>query len=311
MEKKLPAYFVIKRDSDNPLWGKYIKWLKELTGDKNLTENEIYGINWAGDAISYIYYGYDGTGSFGGTHCWSSLKEFENNPTLLTLEEWDEIVNPKTLKVGDVVNLHGLEYEVKKGIDDTYYMYIMDAMNSLIFKKLRINNIPEFTKNILGYYKDGYFPNCNSLEDLTKLVNALKNYKPEQKQDNNMEKITIPEDLFIEGQKAMSKDQLAWFKQNVDPWTRQTTKWFITEYYKKEACSSWKEKIEKAFPFVKENDKSVEVKLDSISTKEGKVILANRFSGEFGSKAICLHDDYNWEIKRDSDNFLCLVPTKK
>ena len=303
MEKKLPAYFVIKRDSDNPLWGKYIKWL-----------NKIYGINWVGDAISYIYYGYDGTGPFGGTNCWSSLEEFENNPTLLTLEEWDEIVNPKTLKVGDVINLHGINHKVTE-----HHYYFLSLMrkeigvsfdNSYIFRSLNLNRA-EFSKNILGYDKGGDFPYCKSLEDLTKLVNALKNYKPEKQNTNNMEKITIPEDLFIEGQKAMSKDQLAWFKQNVDPWTRQTTKWFITEYYNREACSGWKEKIEKAFPFVKEDDKSVFIRRGHFSTKDNVIVICDRSSGEFKEKAFTLNSNYNWEIKTDSDGTLCLIPTKK
>ena len=303
MEKKLPAYFVIKRDSDNPLWGKYIKWL-----------NKIYGINWVGDAISYIYYGYDGTGPFGGTNCWSSLEEFENNPTLLTLEEWDEIVNPKTLKVGDKVDIHGLEYSVIRCGNNSYFMSYKYGVNSKIFTNLLLNKLI-FTKNVLGYFNDGKsndnFPYCKSLEDLTKLVNALKNYKPEKQNTNNMEKITIPEDLFIEGQKAMSKDQLAWFKQNVDPWTRQTTKWFITEYYNREACSGWKEKIEKAFPFVKEDDKSVFIRRGHFSTKDNVIVICDRSSGEFKEKAFTLNSNYNWEIKTDSDGTLCLIPTKK
>ena len=300
MEKKLPKYFVIKKDETNPLWKKYITWL-----------NKTYNTYWGS---LFEYYGFDGSKCCGGTNAVDNIKYFENNPTLLTLEQWDEIVNPKTLKAGDVINLHGINHKVTE-----HHYYFLSLMrkeigvsfdNSYIFRSLNLNRA-EFSKNILGYDKGGDFPYCKSLEDLTKLVNALKNYKPEEKQNNDMEKITIPEDLFIEGQKAMSKDQLAWFKQNVDPWTRQTTKWFITEYYNREACSGWKERIEKAFPFVKEDNKAVYFGNVKVFTEDSSLIVADRLSGEFKSKALALSDNYNWEIKRDSQGILCLIPTKK
>ena len=302
MEKKLPKYFVIKKDSDNPLWKEYIKWL-----------NRTYNEGWSGAA--YNYYGFVASVfRTSGTDAQYEVGNFQNNPTLISLQEWDEIVNPKTLKAGDVINLHGINHKVTE-----HHYYFLSLMrkeigvsfdNSYIFRSLNLNRA-EFSKNILGYDKGGDFPYCKSLEDLTKLVNALKNYKAEEKQNNDMEKITIPEDLFIEGQKAMSKDQLAWFKQNVDPWTRQTTKWFITEYYNREACSGWKEKIEKAFPFVKEDDKAVYFGNIKVFTGDSSLIVADRLSGEFKGKALALSDNYNWEIKRDSDGTLCLIPTKK
>ena len=78
--KELPKYFVIKRDADNPLWKKYIDWLY----------NE-YKQRWAGN--NWHYYGYDGSSVYRGTDCFNELSEFQNNPTLITLEEWNECVN--------------------------------------------------------------------------------------------------------------------------------------------------------------------------------------------------------------------------
>lgn len=71
----LPQYYVIKRDTSNPLWEKYIEWINK----KN--KSKWYGKN-------FDYYGFDGTWS-----CWSKIKYFENNPQLITLEYWNECVN--------------------------------------------------------------------------------------------------------------------------------------------------------------------------------------------------------------------------
>lgn len=73
--KKLPQYFVILADKDNPLWLKYINWLNE-TYDQNLTGR------------SWNYYGYDGCIEY-----WDRIEDFENNPKLISLEEWNECVN--------------------------------------------------------------------------------------------------------------------------------------------------------------------------------------------------------------------------
>lgn len=82
--KTLPKYFVIKCDQKNPLWGKYIEWL-----------NKTYGAQWEGN--SECFYGYDGNKSDSGTTYWSNVHSFSNSPTVLTLEEWNEIVNGKDM----------------------------------------------------------------------------------------------------------------------------------------------------------------------------------------------------------------------
>ena len=99
-ENQLPKYFVVKRDDANPLWRKYIDWL-----------NKTYLVDWPGFSLNY--YGYDGSIIHKGTNAHDNIERFENSPTLLTLDEWDAIVNPKELKVGDKVELHGLTHEVR------------------------------------------------------------------------------------------------------------------------------------------------------------------------------------------------------
>jgi len=77
---ELPKYFVIKRDLSNPLWQKYIDWL-----------NETYGSRWKGK--QFLYYGNDGNIFYNGTAFYNKISSFENNPELLTLEEWYSFLN--------------------------------------------------------------------------------------------------------------------------------------------------------------------------------------------------------------------------
>lgn len=82
MEKleKLPESFAIKRDADNPLWQKYIDWL-----------NKTYDNRFAG--VNDIYYGFNGIEGVGV----NNLEYCAKYPTILTLEQWDAIVNPFVL----------------------------------------------------------------------------------------------------------------------------------------------------------------------------------------------------------------------
>ena len=82
----LPKYFVIKK-CDNPLWSKYINWL-----------NKTYDEKCAGNLL--WYYGFDGMMNY-----YSDLYYFRNEPTLLTLEQWDECVNKLTLQDEFIVDM--------------------------------------------------------------------------------------------------------------------------------------------------------------------------------------------------------------
>lgn len=56
---------------------------------------------------------------------------------------------------------------------------IVALAGNKVFDDLGINNKSEFQKSVLGYATNGEFPVCNTLEDLTKFVEAIKNYKKE------------------------------------------------------------------------------------------------------------------------------------
>lgn len=77
---ELPKYFAILHYGNNPLWDNYIVWL-----------NKKYNRDFRGDSINK-YYGYDGQ-----DRC-TNISNFDNNPTILTLEQWNNIVNGNQIK---------------------------------------------------------------------------------------------------------------------------------------------------------------------------------------------------------------------
>lgn len=82
--KKLPESFGIMRDAENPLWDKYIAWLKKE-------------YNACIDGDMDIYYGVGI--SFCGFHI------SETCDTILTLEQWDSIVNGWQPKNGEEIEV--------------------------------------------------------------------------------------------------------------------------------------------------------------------------------------------------------------
>ena len=79
MKNNLPTYWIVKRDLTNPNWRKVIEYLNE-------TYNQDWGWtnNW--------YYWYDWNKSNNWTNYFYDITYFENNPTLLTIEQFMEAI---------------------------------------------------------------------------------------------------------------------------------------------------------------------------------------------------------------------------
>jgi hypothetical protein len=77
------------------------------------------------------------------------------------------------------------------------------------------------------------------------------------------------------------------------------------------ACT--KEQLPIVSKYLKQNDGSVDIMKFKceIYDKDGRAVIEKRFDGEYGHKSLLLDDAYNWEIKKDSKGYLCLIPTKK
>ena len=59
-------------------------------------------------------------------------------------------------------------------------------------------------------------------------------------------------------------------------------------------------------------DKSVKIpRFNSIRDENDVELIARRHYEEFEGKAFYLGSEFNWELKKDSRDVLCLVPTKK
>lgn len=73
--KTLPKYFIIKRDETNPLWQTYINWL-----------NKTYDYTYVWKTWDYYWFDWN-------PNRFDNKSSFRNNPTLITLEQWNEAVN--------------------------------------------------------------------------------------------------------------------------------------------------------------------------------------------------------------------------
>ena len=83
--KKLPEYFAIKRNAEDPRWDEYIKYL-----------NKRFGVSLGGTSQSYPYYGYGGSDDYMSMYH-TIPSGFSKHVTVLTLDEFFDIIEPKTL----------------------------------------------------------------------------------------------------------------------------------------------------------------------------------------------------------------------
>lgn len=84
---KLPKYWVVENN-------KQVGFIKVLNYLNEIYENHYWSRG------NFNYYGYDGNKNHGGTNAWDSIDGFENNPTLLTLEQFNNLTkeNNKNMK---------------------------------------------------------------------------------------------------------------------------------------------------------------------------------------------------------------------
>ena len=109
MENKLPKYWVVKQETDNPNWEKVIDYI-----------NNTYNMSWLG-ALTNYYYGYTGHSKHNGTDSGICLSLFKNNPTVLTIEAFMELTNQKsetivTIKREQLQEIHDIACDTWKQI---------------------------------------------------------------------------------------------------------------------------------------------------------------------------------------------------
>lgn len=90
MKNKKPKYWVVRNDGS--------KLFKDTVVNK-MNAISISGRQWKGKTLK-SYYGYDGNTlpNKNGTNVSTSLGDFENNPTLLTLDEFIELLTEQVFE---------------------------------------------------------------------------------------------------------------------------------------------------------------------------------------------------------------------
>jgi hypothetical protein len=201
------------------LWDKYINWL-----------NEKYKSGLDGDEVEFPYYGLDKRGDL---DIHSSSLAFD---TILSLEEWDEIVNSKQINEK-----------------------VMEKTHSITRSQLEeIHNVAcrAWKETIVKYANRSAFKDTIELTDNE--VNAMF------AASNNIQ-IPVLESIFGKQSKDIDLstgkvDGKTLFDNNGRP-------------------------------------------------NDGLICLRN--CGDYKNKAFLLNDDYNWELVKDNDGYLCLIPTRK
>ncbi len=123
----------------------------------------------------------------------------------------------ETLKVGDKLVLHNVDYEVTKAIGESLWFLNNNKGCDRVFNLLDIKRF-ELQQEILGYYTRGGFPYCKSLEDLTKFVEAIKNYKKQteinSKPTNMIKQFRLKEQKYtkaVQGLLELTDNQMMYF----------------------------------------------------------------------------------------------------
>ena len=107
------------------------------------------------------------------------------------------------MKIGSKIKLGKHTFTVKKDSFDGYYLFIEGDSNDIIFTELDLN-ARTFARKVLGYNSTGIFPECKTLADLEKLINALQ----EELNPSTMKKHNFPKNTRVICKTKLNKDQL-------------------------------------------------------------------------------------------------------
>jgi hypothetical protein len=303
--KKLPEYFAIKRKKKDPRWKQYIAYL-----------NGRFGVSLDGTSQTYPWYGYGGSADYMSMYE-SNPANFSNPVTVLTLDEFFDIIEPKTLPTHWVIrptnetesaavltwfNANG-ERKYEPGCEQDYYWHFpaYEPTNHCLMSRIHNDNYTQIT--------------------FAEFQEHVLKEKPNKSQP--MTNITV--------KKTVKKSEL--------------------EQIHNVACSTWKSKIaeltlrnpfgelieltqtevDEMFAAATESQRrtlvgvfgeptnAVDLSNDEVdglgmyrrNGHEDNALIAVRSRGEYRDKAFYLNSKFNWEIAKDREGLICLVPTRK
>jgi hypothetical protein len=215
--KTLPKSFACK-NTNQKLWDKYIKWL-----------NEKYKMGLDGDNVEFPYYGLDKRGDL---DIYSSSLAFD---TILSLEEWDEIVNGKQINE--------------------------EVMETIEITRTQLKEIYDVACNA---WKGTLAEHAgkNPFSDMVKFT--------QKEVDTMFKAATLDQTPVLEGIFGKQTAEIDLSIGEVDG------------------------------KILFDNNRNL-----------NKALICVRAGGEFRNIAFILNDDYNWDLVKDDDGYLCLVPTRK
>jgi len=183
-----------------PLTGKYLKYDESITFDIfSKIWSKLYEFGWSsiGGTLESEYKVFKGShnilkgandeSKYFNTWCLGIDSDQKETTVNEILSFGEKISKTDILKLGDKVNLYGTKYIVDIAVGE-YYLQSPTNNNSACFTKAKISTSKtDFQEEVLGYRGDGDFPMCKTLEDLTKFVDAIRDYKAEVKEDKSIE----------------------------------------------------------------------------------------------------------------------------
>ena len=281
---ELPESFCVKNyeDIDKDKWEKYIWWL-----------NKTYNVKCRGHLFSY--YGIVDNKSvilnnqFGTEiHIDDIIKhiDFYSEPMVLeSEEEFDMSTNEGRLAYAKKHYPIGTEYKP------------LTSRGTYFCKPLNIEFEPRFS-NVYGDIKgngDGLIYSNGKWAEIVKEEEKMETQK-----------------LSRKGLKEIHSVACTTWKTNLENYSKRNTLEDYIELTNIEVDhmfnSCTKEQLPIVSKYLKQNDGTFDLREIRITEND---FIEVRDNFEYKNKSFYLNDDFNWEIKKDSNDILCLIPTKK
>jgi hypothetical protein len=300
--KKLPEYFAIKRKAKDPRWKQYIAYL-----------NKRFGVSLDGVSQTYPYYGYGGSTHY--TDMYEAKpSHFINTITVLTLDEFFDIIEPKTLPTHWVIrptnemesaavltwfNANG-ERKYGPGREQDYYWHFpaYEPTNHCLMSRIHKDNYTEIT---FAEFQEHVLK-----ETHIKTQPMTKTYQVKKAELEQIHGVACGE-----------------WKTRIAELTLRNPFGDCIELTQTEVDNMFAAATESQRPVLVGvfGEPNTEIDLSNASFDglllferagtASSTMISVRLGGEMKNKAFYLNSKFTWEIKEDAYGETCLVPTRK
>ena len=285
---ELPESFCVKRCDDTEKWKKYIKWL-------NKTYYRTFG------GYTHTFYGViDNRNGLTASNDESSFgTEIHIDDIIKHIHFYSEPMVVESEEEFDMTTNEGrIAYAIKHYPIGTEYKPLT-SRGTYFCKPLNIEFEPRFS-NVYGDIKgngDGLIYSNG------KWAQIIKEVKEEKMETQKLSRKGLKEIHSVACSNWKGKLEGMGIRNTLEDYI-EVTQNEVDEMFK--ACT--KEQLPIVSKYLKQDDGSVD--LETLCLRDNE-FLTIRNCFEYTNKAFWLNDKFNWEIKKDSDDELCLIPTKK